>query len=89
MALLNTSKAQLWDYFILAARVLLAYTFIQYGYAKLTGGLEQADLVGFDVETEGRVPVSVVSWRCRCLCWVESPLTRSVWHRCERPCKPS
>jgi hypothetical protein len=27
------------------------------GYAQLAGGLEEADLVGFNVETEGRVPV--------------------------------
>jgi uncharacterized membrane protein YphA (DoxX/SURF4 family) len=32
------TKAHLWDYFILTARVLLAYTFINYGYAKLSGG---------------------------------------------------
>lgn len=32
------TKAQLWDYFILTARFLLAYTFIHYGYAKLVGG---------------------------------------------------
>lgn len=35
---LTTTKAQRWDYFILAARGLLAYTFISYGYGKLTGG---------------------------------------------------
>lgn len=34
----RTTKAHLWDYFILTARVLLAYTFIDYGYGKLTGG---------------------------------------------------
>ncbi len=41
------TRAQLWDYFILAARVLLAGTFISYGYAKLTGaqfGLSAAQL---------------------------------------------
>ncbi|MBC6609164.1 DoxX family membrane protein [Hymenobacter sp. BT188] len=32
------SKAHLWDYFILTARVLLAFTFIGYGYSKLSGG---------------------------------------------------
>ena len=31
-------KARFWDYFILSARVLLAWTFINYGYAKLMGG---------------------------------------------------
>ena len=31
------TKAKYWDYFILSARVLLAFTFIGYGYAKLTG----------------------------------------------------
>jgi uncharacterized membrane protein YphA (DoxX/SURF4 family) len=36
MALRNIARAQLWDYFILAARVLLASTFISYGYSKLT-----------------------------------------------------
>lgn len=38
MPLSSTRKAQLWDYFILTARVLLAVTFISYGYAKLKGG---------------------------------------------------
>ncbi|MGI4871581.1 MAG: hypothetical protein ACRYFX_10430 [Janthinobacterium lividum] len=33
-----TARAQLWDYALLAARVLLAGTFISYGYGKLTGG---------------------------------------------------
>ena len=33
-----TQKAQLWDYFILTARVLLACTFLNYGYSKLVGG---------------------------------------------------
>jgi uncharacterized membrane protein YphA (DoxX/SURF4 family) len=37
MALRNINKAQLGDYFILAARVLLAGTFISYGYSKLVG----------------------------------------------------
>lgn len=32
------TSAQLRDYFVLAARVLLAYTFISYGYAKLNDG---------------------------------------------------
>ncbi len=31
-------NARLWDYFILAARVLLGWTFIGYGYAKLGNG---------------------------------------------------
>lgn len=38
MALPGIARAQLWDYFILAARVLLAVTFISYGYSKLVGG---------------------------------------------------
>lgn len=38
MTVFKAMKAKLWDYFILSARVLLAYTFIGYGYAKLTGG---------------------------------------------------
>lgn len=52
-------KAQVWDYFILAARLLLAWTFLQYGYSKLTGeqfGLDEQmmatpiqDLTPFDV----------------------------------------
>jgi hypothetical protein len=32
------------------------------GNAELAGGFEEADLVGFDVEAEGRVSVSAVSW---------------------------
>lgn len=43
----NLTRAQAWDYFILAARVLLAGTFISYGYAKLAGaqfGLTAAQL---------------------------------------------
>ncbi len=35
---LSATKAWLWDYFILAARLLLAYTFISCGHSKLTGG---------------------------------------------------
>jgi uncharacterized membrane protein YphA (DoxX/SURF4 family) len=35
---LSISKAQLWDYTILAARVLLAGTFLTYGCAKLANG---------------------------------------------------
>ncbi|MES2655027.1 MAG: hypothetical protein V4620_05520 [Bacteroidota bacterium] len=31
-------KQKLWDYFILCARVLIAYTFLSYGWAKLTEG---------------------------------------------------
>ncbi len=38
MALPLPTKAQLWDYFILTARVLLAFTFLNYGHAKLVGG---------------------------------------------------
>ncbi|TPG67355.1 hypothetical protein [Hymenobacter nivis] len=34
----NLTRAQAWDYCILAARVLLAGTFISYGYAKLHDG---------------------------------------------------
>ena len=34
---MKISKAQVWDYFILAARLLLAWTFLQYGFSKLTG----------------------------------------------------
>jgi uncharacterized membrane protein YphA (DoxX/SURF4 family) len=34
----TTSTARYWDYFILTARVLLAVTFISYGYSKLSGG---------------------------------------------------
>ena len=34
----NTTRARLWDYSVLAARVLLAGTFINYGYGKLVGG---------------------------------------------------
>ncbi|OGX83652.1 DoxX family membrane protein [Hymenobacter coccineus] len=46
-AVRNLTRAQVWDYMILAARVLLAGTFISYGYAKLTGaqfGLVPAQL---------------------------------------------
>ena len=32
----NVSKAQIWEYFILSARVLLAWTLFRYGWAKLT-----------------------------------------------------
>jgi uncharacterized membrane protein YphA (DoxX/SURF4 family) len=32
------SKEKIWDYFVLTARFLLAATFINYGYSKLTGG---------------------------------------------------
>ncbi len=32
------SKEKLWDFFILSARVLLAFVFIDYGWGKLTGG---------------------------------------------------
>lgn len=31
------TKAQFWDYFILSARVLLAFILLSYGFAKLTG----------------------------------------------------
>ena len=34
----NMSKAQLWDYFILIARIWLAYMLLKYGYAKLIDG---------------------------------------------------
>ena len=33
----NLTRVQAWNYFVLAARVLLAGTFISYGYAKLMG----------------------------------------------------
>jgi len=32
------TKRQIWDYFILVARVLLAWTLIKYGWSKLTDG---------------------------------------------------
>lgn len=32
------SKEKYWDYFILASRFLLAFTFFSYGFGKLTGG---------------------------------------------------
>jgi uncharacterized membrane protein YphA (DoxX/SURF4 family) len=35
---LKLPKAKLWDYFILTARFLLAWTFLSYGYGKLTAG---------------------------------------------------
>jgi uncharacterized membrane protein YphA (DoxX/SURF4 family) len=38
MTFSETTKAQLWDYTILAARVLLAGTFLSYGWAKLANG---------------------------------------------------
>jgi uncharacterized membrane protein YphA (DoxX/SURF4 family) len=38
MTFSETTKAQLWDYTILAARVLLAGTFLTYGSAKLVDG---------------------------------------------------
>lgn len=34
----NISKAQIWDYFILIARIWLAYMLLQYGYSKLIDG---------------------------------------------------
>jgi hypothetical protein len=34
----NISKAQLWDYFILIARIWLAYRLLSYGYSKLIDG---------------------------------------------------
>ena len=37
MRLLTTTRAQWLDYAVLAARLLLAFTFISYGYAKLSG----------------------------------------------------
>lgn len=56
-------KSQLWDYFILTARVLLAFIFIAYGLAKLTG-------YQFGVTPEvmtqplGKVSLSHVAWYC-------------------------
>jgi uncharacterized membrane protein YphA (DoxX/SURF4 family) len=38
MTFSENTKAQLWDYTILAARVLLAGTFLSYGWAKLSNG---------------------------------------------------
>ncbi|MBT2622206.1 DoxX family membrane protein [Chryseobacterium sp. ISL-6] len=38
MKALNLNKAKIFDYFILVIRFLLAYTFIRYGYSKLTDG---------------------------------------------------
>lgn len=35
---MNVQKEKLWDYFILTARFLLAWTFARYGYSKLVGG---------------------------------------------------
>ena len=35
---MKISKDKIWDYFILIARFLLAWTFISYGYGKLTVG---------------------------------------------------
>jgi len=40
-------KAKYWDYLILAARFLIGWTFLRYGYAKLAGeqfGLSEAEL---------------------------------------------
>ncbi|WP_282042787.1 DoxX family membrane protein [Winogradskyella flava] len=34
----NITNEKRWDYFILVARFLLAWTFFRYGYSKLTGG---------------------------------------------------
>lgn len=34
----NIPTEKYWDYFILAARFLLGWTFLRYGYSKLTGG---------------------------------------------------
>jgi uncharacterized membrane protein YphA (DoxX/SURF4 family) len=34
----NLTKDRLWDYLILVSRVLLAWTFLRYGFSKLTGG---------------------------------------------------
>lgn len=36
--LLSISNSKYFEYFILIARFLLAITFINYGYSKLTGG---------------------------------------------------
>ena len=41
-------KSKAWDYFILGARILLAWTFLSYGYSKLTDGqfgLTEAELL--------------------------------------------
>lgn len=41
------TKDRVWEYFILTARVLLAWTFFGYGYGKLTGnqfGISEAEM---------------------------------------------
>lgn len=36
--MVSEKRKKYWDYFILCARVLLAYTFLNYGWGKLSGG---------------------------------------------------
>ena len=36
--IIDLTNTKHWDYFILVARFLLAWTFLRYGYSKLTGG---------------------------------------------------
>lgn len=45
---MKVSKEKFWDYFILTARILLAWTFARYGYGKLVGGqfgLSEAEMI--------------------------------------------
>lgn len=43
------SKAKLWDYFILTARIWLAFTLMRYGYAKLIDGQFGVTLATMDL----------------------------------------
>lgn len=55
MTISPPSKSALWDYFIVVARYLLAYVFLNYGFSKLTAGQ-------FGIsETELMLPVKDVS----------------------------
>lgn len=55
------SKAKLWDYFILAARIWLAYTLCHYGYAKLTDGQFGVTLATMDLPLK-KVGLFNLSW---------------------------
>jgi len=55
MNLKQIPKAKYWDYFILAARFLIGWTFLRYGYSKLTDG--QFGLT----ETELLTPITELS----------------------------
>lgn len=63
MALFTSTKAHHWDYFILCARVALAFIFMVYGVGKLTG-------YQFGVTPEvlaqplGQVSVAHIAWYC-------------------------